>query len=60
MERMMQLAEQEGVKAIAIPTIGAGVGGFQWKDVKKVMEEIAGCHKSADLFVVESYVPKSR
>ncbi|MCD8318241.1 MAG: macro domain-containing protein [Paraprevotella sp.] len=55
MQTMMKKAAREGVSAIALPAIGAGLGGLDWNDVKAVMEEVASKYPSVDLFVVEKY-----
>lgn len=57
MEKMMSLAEADGVESIALPKIGAGLGGLKWTDVKLVIEEVAASHNQVDLYVVENYSP---
>ena len=54
-ERMMEIAECAGVDKIALPAIGAGLGGLVWGDVKPVLEKVAAQHISVDLYIVENY-----
>jgi O-acetyl-ADP-ribose deacetylase (regulator of RNase III) len=57
MEKMMQLADKSGVRSIAMPKIGAGLGGLNWVEVKAVIEKVATNHNKVDLYVVENYFP---
>lgn len=57
LEKMMLQAENKKVKAIALPAIGAGLGGLDWNDVKKEIEYISQKYPNIDLYVVESYKP---
>jgi O-acetyl-ADP-ribose deacetylase (regulator of RNase III) len=54
--RMVKLAEQGGVRRIALPRIGAGLGGLDWPKVRAVVEA-AGDSTSVELIVFERYVP---
>lgn len=38
--RMRELADQEGVRSIAIPRIGVGYGGLSWKKVRAIVERV--------------------
>lgn len=53
--RMLELAERENVTKIAMPAIGAGLGGLKWADVKTVLDRASSFHPAIDLYVVESY-----
>ena len=53
--KMMEMAENNDVKEIALPAIGAGLGGGNWEDIKKLIESAAANHPSVDLYVVEKY-----
>ena len=57
MKKMMQLAEKSGIRSIAMPKIGAGLGGLNWVEVKAVIEKVATNHNKVDLYVVENYSP---
>ena len=54
---MLLCAERYNVKAIAMPAIGAGLGGLKWDDVKEEIENASQKHPNIDLYVVESYKP---
>lgn len=52
---MFRIASKEKIRKIAMPKIGAGLGGLKWEDVKNVIEEIAKEYPDIDLFIVENY-----
>lgn len=52
--KMISIAEQRGVTDIALPKIGAGLGGLQWDDVKRALEEV-GSDTKVVLHVVEDF-----
>lgn len=55
LNRMFYLAVRNDVKAIAMPAIGAGLGGLKWDDVKRCIEHVASSYPMVDLYVVEAY-----
>lgn len=55
LDRMLYLAVCNDVKAIAMPAIGAGLGGLKWDDVKRCIERVASSYPMVDLYVVEAY-----
>ena len=57
LEKMFQQADDNHVTKIALPKIGAGLGGLNWQEVKRVLENIANKYKHIELFVVENYQP---
>jgi len=57
MEKMMQLAERSGVNSIAMPKIGAGLGGLKWEEVRGIIDKVAVTHPAIDLYVVENFSP---
>ncbi|MDB9005713.1 macro domain-containing protein [Parabacteroides distasonis] len=57
LDKMLKLAQSAGVKSIALPTVGAGLGGLSWDLVKALIEDVASNYSMVDLFVVESYSP---
>lgn len=52
---MLILATQQDVTKIALPAIGAGLGGLKWDDVKDILYRISESYPNVDLYVVESY-----
>ena len=56
-EKMLALAQADGVDRIALPAIGAGLGGLEWNEVKTVLEAAAAKNPEVDLYVVETYSP---
>ena len=55
LKRMCELAQVHAVHSIALPKIGAGLGGLNWKDVKDVIESISKSFPNINLYVVENY-----
>jgi O-acetyl-ADP-ribose deacetylase (regulator of RNase III) len=53
---MKQQVEQEGIRSIAMPRIGAGYGGLSWIKVRSVIERIFD-DWSGTIYVYEEYVP---
>lgn len=53
--KMLDLASEEDVTKIALPAIGAGLGGLEWNDVKDVLEKASANYPNIELYVVESY-----
>jgi O-acetyl-ADP-ribose deacetylase (regulator of RNase III) len=52
---MRQLADREGITSIAMPAVGAGVGGLAWPALRTVAERVFG-DWSGRLVVYEEYV----
>lgn len=59
LEVMVGMALDLKITKIAMPAIGAGLGGLKWDDVKAVIDKIAGRipEERLTLFVVEKYSP---
>lgn len=53
--RMLDLAARDGVDRIAMPAIGAGLGGLEWEDVKAVIDRVSTRRPDVELVVVEAY-----
>lgn len=51
-QRMVQLAETKQITHIAMPQIGAGLGGLDWGAVKAVIEQV-GSETEINLIVYE-------
>lgn len=52
---MVTLAEQQSIKTIALPKIGAGLGGLSWQVVKNTIQPISE-QTQITLIVIEEYV----
>lgn len=50
-------ADEEGVRSIAMPRIGAGYGGLSWAKVRAIIERVFG-EWTGTLYVYEEYVPE--
>jgi len=57
-KNMMKSAKETGVQNIAMPAIGAGLGGLEWNDVKQVIEEISKDYPDICLHIVERFKKK--
>lgn len=55
-EKMLMLAIQDHVEKIAMPKIGAGLGGLNWLTVKESIERISDKYPQVELVIVENYV----
>lgn len=55
LEKMLKLATEQHVKDIAMPKIGAGLGGLPWEDVKLLLQQLAMEYPTVNLIVVENY-----
>jgi len=54
-DKMLSIASTLKIDKIALPKIGAGLGGLNWDDVKTVIETLAVKHTNVDLIVVENF-----
>lgn len=54
-KKMLEHAREHRVQKIALPKIGAGLGGLDWNDVKKTLESVAASYPDVELYVVEEY-----
>lgn len=55
LNKMLLYASTNNISKIALPKIGAGLGGLNWDDVKSIIEKVAQKYPKIDLFVVENY-----
>ena len=53
--KMMEIARNYNITEIAMPAIGAGLGGRPWHVIKDIINSIASENPSIDLYVVEHY-----
>jgi len=56
LSKMLFYAHNNNIIKIALPKIGAGLGGLNWNDVKSVINKVAEDYPDIDLFVVENYM----
>ena len=54
LQRMVELASEQGVKRIGLPRIGAGLGGLPWATVRALLEKF-GSETDVELVVFESF-----
>lgn len=52
---MLELAASDNVTKIALPAIGAGLGGLNWNDVKEILNRVSANYPNIELYVVEAY-----
>lgn len=50
-EASLAFAIEEGITSLALPRIGAGIGGLKWEDVVTVITEVANDPAYADITV---------
>jgi O-acetyl-ADP-ribose deacetylase (regulator of RNase III) len=55
LKKTVELAENGRIARVGFPRVGAGVGGFDWPRVRKVMSE-AGAETEVELVVFEQFV----
>ncbi len=55
LDKTVALAARSGVERIALPRLGAGVGGLDWPRVRKVLTEV-GAETDIELRVFEQFV----
>lgn len=53
--KMLSYAQQNNISKIALPKIGAGLGGLEWDDVKFVIDKVAKDYPKTDMIIVENY-----
>jgi len=52
---MLLYAHQNKIDKIALPKIGAGLGGLVWDDVKAIINSVAKDYDDIALIVIENY-----
>ena len=58
---MLELAIADNVSRIAMPAVGAGLGGLIWHSVRQVIEEVTSeFPNDIVLYVVEKYEQQRR
>jgi O-acetyl-ADP-ribose deacetylase (regulator of RNase III) len=54
LRRMREVADAEGVRSVAMPRVGAGLGGLAWTKVRAIVER-AFAGWAGTLYVYEEY-----
>ena len=57
LSKMFGIAEQKSLARLAIPRIGAGLGGLDWELVKNSISKIGNGYSTVHLIVVENFNP---
>jgi O-acetyl-ADP-ribose deacetylase (regulator of RNase III) len=55
LEKMLSYANSNNINKIALPKIGAGLGGLHWNNVKNIIEKLSENYPQIDLLIVENY-----
>ncbi len=58
LETMLLIAHEKEIKQIALPKIGAGLGGLKWEDVKDVIKRIEKNFPHISLYIIENFKSK--
>lgn len=53
LKHLVTVIDELNIKSIAIPPLGAGLGGLKWSDVKKLIENSLSEFKSVDITIYE-------
>lgn len=56
--KMLSHASSNNINKIALPKIGAGLGGLNWEDVKTVIEKVSKNFPQTELLIIENYKSK--
>ncbi|MBN2907921.1 macro domain-containing protein [Polycladomyces sp. WAk] len=52
---LVRVIETKGIECIAVPALGCGLGGLDWREVKKLIEQYLG-GLDIDVYVFEPHV----
>ena len=53
--KMMEIAAKKNIRSIAMPAIGAGLGGLNWNEIKRSINEISIDYPIVNLYVIEEF-----
>ncbi|TKJ35674.1 MAG: phosphatase [Planctomycetes bacterium B3_Pla] len=56
LEAMRRQANEEGIRSIAMPRIGAGYGGLPWNEIRPIVEHVFS-DWAGKVYVYEEFVP---
>ena len=54
-KKMMEIATKNNIRSIAMPAIGAGLGGLNWNETKKMINEISKDYPIVNIYVIEEF-----
>nr|WP_307211075.1 macro domain-containing protein [Chryseobacterium lathyri] len=54
-EKMLLYSSSNNINKISLPKIGAGLGGLDWNDIKRIIEKLSEKYPQIDLLIVENY-----
>ncbi|MDQ0065125.1 hypothetical protein [Chryseobacterium lathyri] len=52
---MLLYSSSNNINKISLPKIGAGLGGLDWNDIKRIIEKLSEKYPQIDLLIVENY-----
>lgn len=55
LQDLVRVIETKGIQSIAVPALGCGLGGLDWREVKKLLEQYLGC-LDVEVYVYEPHV----
>ena len=55
LKKMLEIASQKNINKIAMPKIGAGLGGLNWFEVKSIIEKNSELYPEIELVIVENF-----
>jgi O-acetyl-ADP-ribose deacetylase (regulator of RNase III) len=50
---LRRVIQEKGIRSVAVPALGCGLGGLAWNDVRPMIEEALGDLESIDVWVFE-------
>jgi O-acetyl-ADP-ribose deacetylase (regulator of RNase III) len=56
---MRQQADEAGIRSIAMPRIGAGLGGLEWEPIREIIDHVF-TDWDGTLIVYETYIDEGR
>ena len=60
MEALINIIKEDGYQSVALPALGCGLGGLNWADVKKIIEEYCNQLPEVEFEVYEPLIKAHR
>ena len=54
-DKMFQISKENCINNIAIPRIGAGLGGGNWAEIRNILIKISNKYPDINLYVIENF-----